>query len=48
MSMFIISRIDILQEYMIRVSENLQRQSGMLQIEKAAIHSFYNPSQYSW
>lgn len=45
--MIIISWIDVLQEYMVILSENLQRQSGLLQIEKAAIHSFHDPSQYS-
>lgn len=35
------------KKYMIRLSENLPRLSGLLQMEKAAIHSFYNHPQYS-
>lgn len=35
-----------LQEYMIRLSDNLQRTSRLFLIEKAAINAFQNHSQY--
>lgn len=35
-----------LQEYILRLSDNLQRLSRLFRIEKAAINAFQNHSQY--